>query len=196
MGWLVRTRLTSICLFALLFALVSNSGETVSAQSSSAAPAEGRKASSVTGTPAAASAKATNPPDRAKEKELSKAFQTVAKRGRSSHLPDYIADGLGLPNATQQPLWASMLDIDGARRVFLIDDTDAAVVMTAAGEHTMVYLVRSGVLKKAAQLKEGRKRSMSLQDIPLASALPGFNAERDLWIEELAAKHPPGSRSK
>jgi hypothetical protein len=89
-----------------------------------------------------------------------------------------------------------MLDIDAARRVFLVNDTDAAVVMTVVGEHTMVYLVRSGVLKKAAQLKEGRMRSISLQDIPLASALPGFNAERDLWIEQLAAKYPPGSKSK
>jgi hypothetical protein len=144
--------------------------------------------------PAAAAAKAPNPPDPAKQ--LSKAFQIVAKRGRRSHLPDYISFDLGLPNSAQQPLGAYMLDIDGARRVFLLDDSDAAVVMTAVGEHTMVYLVRSGVLKKAAQLKQGRLRSLSLQNVPLASALAGFNAERDLWIEQLAAKFPPGSTSK
>ena len=203
MGWLVRTRLTSICLFALLFALFSNSGEIASAQSSSAAPAEGQKSSSVAELPPAPKApnppnvaKAANPPDRAKAKELSKAFQIVTKRGRLSHLPDYLAYDLGLPNASQQPLWASMLDIDGARRVFLIDETDAAVVMTAAGEHTMVYLIRSGVLKKAARIQPGRRGSRSLHDVPLASAVAGFNAERDLWIEELAAKYSPGSRSK
>ena len=209
MSWLARTRLTSICLLALLFALVSNSGETVSAQSSSAAPAEAQKLSSVAELPPAPAAKAPNPPDAAKApnpadvakdparaKELSKAFQIVKKRGSSTYLADYVSYGLGLPNATQQPMWASMLDIDDSRRVYAVNDTDVAVVMTAVGEQTIVYLVRGGVLKKAAKIQSGRMGSKSLKDIPLASAAAGFNAERDKWIELLAAKFPPGSRSK
>lgn len=193
MAWLVRTRLT-ICLLALLFALASNSGETMSAQSSSAAPAEGQKASSVGELPVAASAKAPNPADQAKQ--LSKALQIAARRGKPSHLPDYISYGLGLPNATLQPLWAAELDVDGARRVYLVNDTDTAVVVTAAGEHTMVYLVRSGALKKAAIMVSGKYRSISLEDVPLASAVVGFNAERDLLLEQLPAKFPPKSKSK
>jgi len=210
MGWLARTRLTSICLLALLFALVSNSGETVSAQSSSAAADEGQRPSSVAELPPAPkeqnppdAAKAPNPADRAKApdtadraKELSKAFQIVKKRGTGAHLADYVAYGLGLPNATQQPMWASMLEIDDARRIYIVNDMDVAVVMTTVGENTVVYLVRGGVLKKAARIKSGRMGSKSLQDIPLASAAAGFNAERDQWIELLAAKVPDGSRSK
>ena len=173
MGWLARTRLTSICLLALLFALVSNSGETVSAQSSSAAPGDGQKLSSVAELPPGAPAKEANPPDVAKApnppantpdraKELSKAFQIVKKRGSSSYLADYVSYGLGLPNATQQPMWASTLDIGDARRVYVVNDTDIAVIMSAVGEHTVVYLVRGGVLKKAARIKSGRMGSKSL----------------------------------
>jgi hypothetical protein len=89
-----------------------------------------------------------------------------------------------------------MLDIDGARKVYLVDDTDAAVVITAVNEQTIVYLVRSGVLKKAGRVKSGTWGSKSLQNIPLATAAAGFNAERDLWIQLLAAQFPPGSPSK
>jgi len=197
MGWLVRTRLTSMCLVALLFALVSVSSESMSAQSSSTAPAEGQTAPPPPNMPSAASVKAPPPADPAKQ--FSKAVQIVEKRGRRSHLPDYIADDLGLPRtgaANQQPVGASVLDIDSARRIYLIDDSDAAVMITAANESTMVYLIRSGVLKKAGQMKSGRWGSMSVQNVPLASAAAGFNAERDLWIEQLAAKFPAESRSK
>jgi hypothetical protein len=45
-------------------------------------------------------------------------------------------------------------------------------------------------------LKSGKWGSKSLQNVPLASAVAGFNAERDLWIEQLAAKYPAGSPSK
>jgi hypothetical protein len=181
----------------LLFALVSHSGETVSAQSPSTAPVEGQKASSVADLPVNVIAKAPNSADAAKQ--LAKAFQSVAKRGRPSYLSQFIAEDLGLAHAsaaTQQPLWASMLDIDGARKVYLVDDTDAAVVITAVNEQTIVYLVRSGVLKKAGRVKSGTWGSKSLQNIPLATAAAGFNAERDLWIQLLAAQFPPGSPSK
>lgn len=195
MDWLVRTRLTSICLVALLFALVSIASESMSAQSPSAAPAEGQKLSSVAELPATVSAKPPSSPDAAKQ--LSKALQIAAKRGRPSHVPDYIAGDLGLARAsTATPLWASELNIDGARRIYLVNDTDTAVVITAVNEQTIVYLVRSGVLKKAGQLKSGKWGSKSLQNVPLASAVAGFNAERDLWIEQLAAKFSPGSPSK
>lgn len=197
MSWLVRTRLTSICLFALLFALVSHSGGTVSAQSPGTAPAEGQKPSSVADLPVNVIAKAPTSADAAKQ--LAKAFQIAAKRGQSSHVPQFLAEDLGLAHATaatQQPLWASMLDIDGARKVYLVDDSDAAVVITAVNEQTIVYLVRSGVLKKAGRLKSGNWGSKSLQNIPLATAAAGFNTERDLWIQLLAAQFPPGRPSK
>jgi len=166
--------------------LLSISGETMNAQSSGTAPAEIQKPSSAADSPVAASARAPNAPDQARQ--LSALLPIVAKRGRPSHLPAFLSSGLGLPGTTDQLLGASVLDIDGARRVFLVDNMDAAVVMTAVNEHTMVYLVRSGALKKAAELKRGRMRSMSLENVPMASALTGFNAERDLWIQELAAK--------
>jgi hypothetical protein len=195
MGWLMRTRLTSMCLVALLFALVSISKENMSAQSPSAAPPESQKLSSAAELPASVPAKPPNSPDAAKQ--FSKALQIAAKRGRPSHVPDYIAGDLGLARAsTANPLWASELGIDGARRIYLVNDTDTAVVITAVNEQTMVYLVRSGVLKKAGQLKSGKWGSKSLQNVPLASAVGGFNAERDLWIEQLAAKFPPGPPSK
>jgi hypothetical protein len=189
MGFPVRTRLTSIFLLALL----SISGETMNAQSSGTAPAEVQKTSSAADLPVAASAKVPNAPDPARR--LSALLPIVAKRGQPSHLPAFLSSGLGLPGTTDQLLGASVLDIDGARRVFLVDNMDAAVVMTAVNEQTTVYLVRSGVLKKAAQLKRGRMGSMSLQNIPLASALVGFDAERNLWIQELDAKSA-GPRSK
>lgn len=197
MGWLLRVRLTSMCLGALLFALVSMASETMSAQSSGTAPAEGQKLSSVAELPATVSAKPPSSPDAAKQ--LAKALQIAAKQGKPSRLPAYISDDLGLTHASaanQQLLWASMLDIDGARSIYLVDGTDVAVVITAVNEQTMVYLVRSGVLKKAGLLKSGRLGSRSLQNVPLASAVTRFNAERDLWIELLAAKSPPGSPSK
>ncbi len=182
MGFPVRMRLASICLLALL----SISGETMSAQSSGTAPAEVQKPSSVADLPVAASAGAPNAPDPARQ--LSALLPIVAKRGRPSHLPAFISSDLGLPGTADQTLGASVLDIDGARRIFLLDSMDAAVVVTAANEQTMVYLVRSGVLKKATELKRGRMRSMSLKNVPLASAQAGFNTERNLWIQELAAK--------
>jgi hypothetical protein len=186
----------SICLVVLLFALVSIASESMSAQSTSAAPPESQKPSSIAELPPAASAKAqSSSPDAARQ--LAKVLQIAAKQGRPSHVPDYIAGDLGLARAsTANPLWASELDIDGARRIYLVNDTDTAVVITAVNEQTMVYLVRSGVLKKAGQLKSGKWGSRSLQNVPLASAVAGFNAERDLWIELLAAKFSPGSPSK
>jgi len=193
MGWLVRTRLTFMCVVALLFALLSISGETVSAQSSSTAPAEEQKPSSLADMPVVSS-KAPNSQDSARQ--FSKALQIAAKRGRRSHLPDYIASGLGLPNGTMQPMWASVVDIDGGRTIYLPDGTDAAVVITAVGERTMAYLVRAGVLKKAVQIKSGGGGSKSLQNVPIGSAVENFNAERDLWIEQLVAKFPAASPSK
>jgi len=186
-----------MCLVALLFALVSIASESMSAQSSGTAPAEGQKPSSIAELPPTVSAKPPSSPDAAKQ--LAKVLRIAAKQGRLSRVPGYIADDLGLTHASaasQQPLWASELDIDGARRIYLVNDTDAAVVITAVNEQTMVYLVRAGVLKKAGELKSGKWGSRSLQNVPLASAVARFNAERDLWIELLAAKSPPGPPSK
>ena len=197
MGRLGQTRVTSMWLFALLFALVSIASESMRAQSSSTAPAEGQKPSSIAELPPTVSAKPPSSPDAAKQ--LAKVLRIAAKQGRLSRVPGYIADDLGLTHASaasQQPLWASELDIDGARRMYLVNDTDTAVVITAVNEQTMVYLVRSGVLKKAGLLKSGKWGSRSLQNIPLASAASGYNAERDLWIELLAAKSPSGPPSK
>jgi hypothetical protein len=186
-----------MCLVALLFALVSIASESMSAQSSGTFPAEGQKLSSVAELPATVSAKPPSSPDAARQ--LAKVLQIAAKQGTQSHVPPYIADDLGLTHASatiEQSLWASELDIDGARKIYLVNNTDVAVVMTAVNEQTTVYLVRSGVLKKAGRLTSGRLGSKSLQNVPLASAVAGFNAERDLWIELLAAKFPPGSPSK
>ncbi len=197
MGWLLRARLRSMCLVALLFVLVSIASESMSAQSSGAAPAESQKLSSAAELPVAVSAKPPSSPDAAKQ--LAKVLQIAAKQGSPSRVPAYISDDLGLTHASvtiEQSLWASELDIDGARKIYLVNDTDAAVVMTAVNEQTMVYLVRSGVLKKAGRVKSGRLGSKSLQNVPLASAVAGFNSERDLWIELLTAKFPAGSPSK
>ncbi len=198
MGWLMRTRLTSICLLALLFALVSTQAITMSAQSSSAIPAEGQKPSSIAELPPAASAKSpSNSPDATKQ--LAKALQIAAKRGTPSHVPPYIADDLGLTHASvtvEQSLWASELDIEGARKIYLVNNSNVAVFITAVNEQTMVYLVRSGVLKKAGRVTSGRLGSKSLQNVPLAAAAAGFNVERDFWIQWIDTNFPDGSPSK
>jgi len=174
-----------MCLVALLFALVSISGESMSAQSSSAAPAEGQQASPM---PSIASVKPPPPADPAKA--FNKALRTVEKRGVQARVPDYVATGLGLPNAAVlDPARAHVVaDQEGLRTIYLLDDINATVVVSEVGGHVMFYLVRDGVLKKAALLKTGRLASKSLQNIPLSAAGPGFIAERDFWMEALAAK--------
>ena len=192
MAWLVRTRLTSMCLFALLFALTSISAETMSAQSSNTAPAEGQPPSSIADMPVAPSVKAPSSPDAAKQ--FSKALQVVKQRGHRAHVADYITSGLGIRNA---PFWASVVeDNSGQRTIYLLEDTNAAVLVTEAGGTPVFYLARAGVLKQAAVLKSGRWGSKSLQDVPLKSAVAGFNTERDFWIEALAAMPPAESPSK
>jgi hypothetical protein len=173
-------------LLALLFALVSICGESMSAQSSGSAPAEGQQASSM---PSIASVKPPPPADPAKA--FNKALRTVEKRGARAHVPDYVTTGLGMPNASvnMEPLWAHVVaDHEGLRTIYLLDDTNAAVVVSEVGGHVMFYLVRDGVLKKAAQLKTGRFASKSLQNIPLGAAGAGYIAERDFWMEALASK--------
>lgn len=193
MGLLVRVRAKSICLVALLFVLLCSVGETMSAQSASAVPAERQDVSSSADMLSAASPKAPNPsPDLAKQ--FSKALQLVERRGRRTHFPDYMWNDLGMSNASMQPLGASFVeDVDRSRAIYLIDNTDYAVVITGG----TVYLVsRAGALKKAAQMKSGRRGSKSLQNVPLNSAVVSFNAERDFWIEQLAIKFPAKSPSK
>ena len=197
MAWLVRSRLTSMCLFVLLFALTSISGETMSAQSSSTAPAEGQPPSSIADLPVIPYVRAPNSSDPAKQ--FSKALQVVKKRGRHAHVADYITSGLGIRNASVnlEPLWASVVeDSSGQRTIYLLEDTNAAVLITEAGGTPVFYLARAGVLKQAAVLKSGRWGSKSLQDVPLKSAVAGFNTERDFWIEALAAMSPADSPSK
>jgi hypothetical protein len=179
-----------MCLFALLFALLSISGESMSAQSSSAAPAEAQTAPPAN-MPSAASVKPPPPADPAKQ--FAKALQTVRKRGGRAHIPDYITSGLGMPNVSgnSEPFWASVVrDNEGLRTIYLLDDRDAAVVVSEVGGHVMFYLVRAsaGVLKQAAILKSGRLGSKSLQNISLSAATAGFLVERDFWMEALAAK--------
>jgi hypothetical protein len=81
-------------------------------------------------------------------------------------------------------------DSEGLRTIYLLDDRDAAVVVSEVGGHVMFYLVRAsaGVLKQAAILKSGRLGSKSLQNVPLSAATAGFIVERDFWMETLAAK--------
>ncbi len=192
MAWLVRTRLTSMCLFALLFALTSIFAETMSAQSSSTAPAEEQKPSSIADMPAAASVKAPPPADAAKQ--FSKALQVVKKRGHRAHVADYITSDLGIRNA---PYWASVVEDNSSQRtIYLLDETNAAVLVTEAGGTPVFYMARAGVLKQAAVLKSGRWGAKSLQDVPLKSAVAGFNTERDFWIEALAAMPPAEPPSK
>jgi hypothetical protein len=177
-----------MCLVVLLFALVSISGVTMSAQSSTA-PAEGQKASPPANTPGATSVAAPKPADPAKQ--FYKALQTVKSRGGRAHIPDYITTGLGMPNASvnQEPLWASVVaDNEGLRTLYLLDDRDVAVLVSQVDGRVMFYVVSGGVFKKAALLKEGRFASKSLQNIPLSSAAASFNVERDFWMQQLAAK--------
>jgi hypothetical protein len=188
MDWLARTRLTSMFLIALLFALVSMSCETLSAQSSSSAPAGGPTTAPPASKPTVTSVKPPQAADR--NKQLYKALQMATKRGTLSYLPDYIAGELGMNRASAngQHEWATVLDIDGARKIYLIDNANTAVAIIDANGQTMVYLIRSGVLKQAGLLKSGRFGSQSLQNIPLSKAADGFNVERDLWMEQLVAK--------
>jgi hypothetical protein len=178
-------------LVALLFALVSISGESMSAQSSGAAPSEAQTAPPAANMPSAASVKPPQPADPVKQ--FAKVLQTVAKRGGRSHIPDYITSGLGMPNVSgnSEPFWASVVqDSEGLRTIYLIDGRNAAVVVSEVGGHVMFYLVRAsdGVFKQAAILKPGRLGSKSLQNISLSAATPGFIVERDFWLEALAAK--------
>jgi hypothetical protein len=191
MGWLVRTRLTSMGLFALLFALLSISGASMSAQSSVAAPAEAQTEPPAANMPSAASVKPPPPAD--PTKQFAKVLQTVRKRGGRSRVPDYVTSGLGMPNVNgaSEPFGASVVkDSEGLRTIYLLDDRDAAVVVSEVGGHVMFYLVRAsaGVLKQAAILKSGRLGSKSLQNVPLSAATAGFIVERDFWMETLAAK--------
>jgi hypothetical protein len=175
-------------LIALLFALVSMSGGTLSAQSSSSAPAGGQTAAPPASTPTVTSVKPPQAADR--NKQFYKALQMAAKRGTLSYLPDYIASELGMNRAsfTGQHEWATVLDIDSARKIYLIDNANTAVAMIDTNGQTIVYLIRFGVLKQAGLLKPAHFGSQSLENIPLSKAAAGFNAERDLWMEQLAAK--------
>jgi hypothetical protein len=192
MNLLVRVQAKSACRVVLLFVLLCIAGESLSAQSSSTAPGEGQNASSSADMLGSVSVKAPNPPDPGKQ--FSTALQVVEKRGRRTHFPDYMWNDLGMSNASMQPLGASFMeDVDSNRAIYLVDGSNTAVVIKGG----MVYLAtRSGVLKKAAQMKSGSHWSRSLQGVPLGPAVMSFNAERDFWIEQLAMKVPAKPPSK
>jgi hypothetical protein len=161
----------------------------MSAQSSGAAAAEAQTAPPAANMPSAASVKPPPPAD--PTKQFAKTLQTVAKIGGRAHVPDYITGGLGLINTdnNQVPMGASFVaDHDGLRTIYIIDDRNAAVVVSEVGGHVMFYLVRAGALKEAALLKDGRWGSKSLQKVSLSAATAGFIVERDFWLEALAAK--------
>jgi hypothetical protein len=198
MGVLVWVRVYSMYRVALLFILLFIARETMNAQPFNTASGEGQNASSSADMLGTASAKAPNPADPAEQ--FSKVLQMVEKRGLRTHLFEYIWNDLGRSNPSMLPLWASALavvDVDGGRVIYLVDDTNVAVLITERGEQPMVYLVsRAGVLEKAAQMKSGRWGSKSLQNVPLGSAVASFNEERDFWIEQLATRSPAEFHSR
>ena len=132
--------------------------------------------------------------------DLAKRFAAVAdfarKKGRWSHIPDYVAQDLRLTSVSTDHVFVDMLKSDdGQHELAVVDQWGSNTVLLTvnSGDAPTIYVAtRTGVLKQAARITTGRRmHSRSLVPLSLPSARAGFEAERDYWLATVGSPVAP-----